>query len=52
MNLMYNSGQGKNIPVVYEGANANVFIHTARFKDGAKLNVHNCNLQLLYQPYF
>ena len=49
---MYRNGQGKNIPVVYEGASDDGIIHTACFKEGAKLSVHYSNLQLLDQPYF
>ena len=37
MDLMYRDGQDKNIPVAYDGYSANGFLHTARFKDDAKL---------------
>ena len=52
MDLMYCNGQGKNISVVYEGASANGFLHTARFEEGAKLTAHNINLQITDQRYF
>ena len=50
--LMYRYGQGKNLPVVYEGSSANGLLHTARLEDGTKLTVHDSNLQLLDQPNF
>ena len=49
---MYRDGQGKNLPVVYEGANTDGFLHTARIEDGSKINVHDSNLQLLDQLDF
>ena len=52
MELMYRDGKGKNLPVVYEGANADGLLHTARLEDGSKITVHDSNLQLLDQPDF
>ena len=52
MELIYHDGQGKNLPVVYKGANADGLLHTARLEDGSKITVHNSNLQLLDQPDF
>ena len=52
MNLIYQSVQGNNIPVVYKGSIAGVFLHASRFEDGAKLTAHDSNLQLLDQRNF
>ena len=52
MDLMYRNVQGKNVPVVYEGSNANGLLYTARFEDSAKLTVYDSNLQLINQPNF
>ena len=52
MDLVYRDGQGKNVPVVYEGASADGMTHTIRLADGSKLPVHDSNLQLLDQPDF
>ena len=52
MDLMYRKTNGMIVPVVYEGDSANGLLHTARFKDGAKLTVHDRNLQLLDQTNF
>ena len=52
MDLMYRDVQGKNVPVVYEGSNANGLLYTARFEDSAKLTVYDSNLQLINQPNF
>ena len=49
---MYRDGQGKNLPVVYEGASADGLLHTDFLEDGTKLTVHDSNLQLLDQPDF
>ena len=37
MELMYRDGQGKNLPVVYEGANADGLLHTAWLEDRSKI---------------
>ena len=50
MDLMYRDLQGNNTPVVYEGANADGFLHTDCFEDGAKLTVHDSNLEIIDQP--
>ena len=52
MDLMYRKTNGMIVPVVYEGDSANGLLHTACFKDGAKLTVHDRNLQLLDQTNF
>ena len=52
MDLIYCDGQGKNLPVFYEGASTNGLLHTARLEDGTKLTVHDRNFQLLDQPDF
>ena len=52
MDLMYRDGQDKNIPVAYDGYSANGFLHTARFKDDAKLTINDSNLQLINQLGF
>ena len=52
MDLIYRDVQGKNIPVVYEGDSADGLLHTSRFEYGAKLIVHDSNLQLPDQPNF
>ena len=52
MELIYRDGQGKNIPLFYEVDSADGLLHTACSEDGAKLTVHDSNLQLLDQPNF
>ena len=52
MELMYRDGQGKNLPVVYEGENSDGLLHSALIEDGSKITVHESNLQLLDQPDF
>ena len=52
MDIMYRNVQGKNLPVIYEGASADGLLHTARLEDGTKLTVRDSNLQLLDQPNF
>ena len=49
MNLVYNYGKCGNEAVVYEGASADVLVHTFRWKDGSKKMVHDSNLCLLDQ---
>ena len=50
MDLTYRDGMGKNLAVVYEGASDYILTHTIRLEDGSKLQVHDINLQLIYQP--
>ena len=52
MDLSYRDGTGKNATAVYEGASANGQMHTIRLEDGARLDTHDSNLQLLEQPDF
>ena len=52
MDLSYRDGTGKNATAVYEGASANGQMHTIRLEDGARLDTHDSNLQLLKQPEF
>ena len=50
MDLSYCDGTGKNVTAVYEGASANGLMQTIRLEDGARLNTHDINLQLVEQP--
>ena len=52
MDLSYCDGTGKNVTAVYEGASENGLMHTIRLEDGARLDTHDINLQLLKQPDF
>ena len=52
MDLVYCDGKVNNVAVVYEGAIANVLLHTINLEDGTKIDVHDRNLQILDQPYF
>ena len=52
MDLSYRNGTGKHVTAFYEGASANGLIETIRLEDGARLNTHDSNLQLLDQPDF
>ena len=52
MNLLYCCGKEESETVVYEGASADVLLHTIRLKDSTKLSFYDSNLQLLDQPSF
>ena len=52
MYLLYRNGEGNIVAVFYKVYISNVLLHTIRLKDGAKLNVYDRNLQILYQPGF
>ena len=52
MDLMYLEGEGESVPVVNEGASADVLLHTAFFAYSSKLAVHDSNLQILDQTNF
>ena len=49
---MYCNGAGNSVPVVYEGASADILPHRYRFTDISKLVVYKSYLQLLDQPNF
>ena len=52
MDLTYRDGKVKSVALVYEGASADILIHTIRMEYGSKLQIHNSNLQLIDQPGF
>ena len=52
MDLTYRDGKGKIAALVCKGASAYILKHTICLEDGSKLQIHNSNLQLIYQPDF
>ena len=52
INLFYHDGAGNNLSAVYKVANDNGLKHTTCLEYGARLDIHNSNLQLLDQPDF
>ena len=52
MDLTYPDGMRKSVAVVYEGASDDILTHTICLEDGSNLQIHDRNLQLIYQPDF
>ena len=50
MGLTYRYGKGNIVAWFYKGASDDSITHTRRLEDGSKLQIHDSNLQLIYQP--